>query len=348
MLTVWSEWYRRGQGRQYGPGQHVIDHVGSYEVDPGTEVVFYSGSGVRSSIPRPTQYHRFVGEAYHYPYLGHGQVTAVVRASNVRQNQVAKLGWRKNWSNGGIDLWEPVGPTGDDVWDSAGHFPNDELDWVEVPPSAVLTIYEHGGGGGSSLEFREGHHQLDDWWRNRVSSVKLVLDGWEEIFADADMRAGSDVRQVGVYLLSGMARNESDAVLTVPFEMEDSIENEIQQSWNADARITTKVEAGASFVAQVTAGLETSIGFGTGEARTEHKGQAVKVGGSVELQPGQAVRTYAEFRKMKGTFPKTSHLRNKETLEVIVVHGTITPTWGGDYDVYAKNLDGSEVPTNKD
>lgn len=316
-LVIFDEWYDRGGRTAYRAGQHVRHTpVGSYHVQEGWRVKFYSGEGV-DSHPHPWQYCRDVPEAQFYPYLSHGgPVTIVVEKTELPSEQVAELGWRQTWSNGGIDLFEQVAPT-NEVWDAAGHFPNDRLEWVVVPQFSQLTVYMDGGGAGNHLAFSAGKHYLGGF-SHQVSSVKLTNDDYEQVSLTYDWN--NRIPQGQGEVIGGANTAENDSPIQQSIGVDISIAEGVEANWHnnigASAGLTVTISAGLKPIgigadAEVAANVTASEEYGKGGSTSSVVTQAHNL--EADVPANSMMEVSLVVRKEKARCPTVNTLKNKRT-----------------------------------
>ena len=335
MVTIYESMWNGGRRTDLGPGEHDYSgHIGSWHIPEGQKVTFHVGVWKRTGIP--AFYSGSMPECYHLPLFRHDRYVIRVEETDVRNNQLCQLGWTWRDSRTSLDIRVSI-PPGEYYGESPDvYLPNDKVEWLEVPASMAVTVWQDGGQQGSQRTYRQGRHELPDGLRGQVSSVKTVLDGWKQLSVDVDMDDnGNNIRPTGgTYILTGTARNDTDIEQEVQVTLESTRECGITEHWNLSSEITTSVEIGGNIgVAEVTAGLSVSIGAEYGSERSQNRGQTISLSPTVKCPPHTSYKCSAFFKEMAGTFAATRRIQNKETQDIITVNGTLECDWAGEYSV---------------
>ena len=348
MVAVWDGMWKTGARHDYGVGQHSVQNVGSFEIPEGFKACFVKGASIQRDTP---YFFRGLMEAYHTVAFNRGgPYVLLVEETDVKHNQLCIAGWTWRDSKTSLDIRYAIPPGTWSGNDPLIFLPNDRIEWLEVPPSMAVTVYEHGGSQGSHRTYREGRHALPGGLANGVSTVVVELDGWKVLREDWDMEdKGDNIQQIGNLLISAESYNPSSVEVEDQVQLQASKECTITDKWELSSKVTgTVTVTGNAGVAEVAVGLSVETGGSYGQEETQNRGQALSVARTVKLAPGQSAKSTVNFAIMKGRFPGARYLENLVTHEHITEAGYRVADYAGRYKAYTVDLDTGTAIGNDD
>ena len=332
--TIWELGDKR---EQLVPGYHYKKHVQSLVVPEGQVVTIYENQDRqgRKSLP-------FNEGAYHHlSFYGISDKPGVIHVeeNDLTSLDLVEIGWWATYDEnraketGGKEGRYPMAyaiPIGDRTFGE--DFPNDKIQWLDIPFGVTVEVFDQGDFKGGSLIFsgnKVGEKERVNLWDYgyswKTSSMRIRADTWVSAGVALENEVITEGKKVAA---TTEISNNSPHTATASKEISCSVEETVAENWNIEAGVTAKVgfEAGPE-VCKVTGEVEVSVSGGYGEEKATAKSKGFSDIASVELVGyGKAkVSMIVETGQMEADAIRK--WRNKRNNVIIEQRGKISASW---------------------
>lgn len=326
--SLWQE-PRNGGFQTIGPGYHYKKKARTLIVPEGEVVTIYQNQDRRGKKTRPL----YEGKYYDLSYYGVSTRPGVIHVgtTDVTKLDMVKVGWH-SWDKHKYPSWLGL-PVGD--WKANDHFPNDRIEWLEIPFGVTAEVFEDWNKDGSLIfsgndEGKSTRIKLKDYdYHKKVTRVHVRADEWVSAgiaIEEETITSDSENRVVATTELS----NNSPHTAQVSKEISAEVSDTMEENWGIEAGVTASVgfEAGPEY-AKVTGGIEVSFSGNYGESKSTSKTRTITDTASVEIEGyGRAKASMiVEVGRIEGIAVRK--WRNKRTNAIISQRGAFKCERGG-------------------
>ena len=337
--TIWEQ---GDEHERLSPGYHYKKDVKSLVIPDHQRVTLYDNEDRQGNKSEPL----YAGSYHHLSFYGVSEKPGLVHVEDVGLTDLdlVEIGWWVTYGDGPDERYPMFYslPTGDHVGGQS--FPNDKIQWIEIPFGMTVEVFNASNFQGGSLIFSgntPGEKDRVDLWDHKfsdggdsaswkTSSMRVRADKWEPagielrdvtIVADDHSKFGGTTKLFNNSPHKGMAGKE------IAWEKGSATE----ENWDIGGRVCGKAgfETQAGPV-KVTGELEVEISGGYGEAKSTNSSKTITDTVGVELDGwGRAsVSTIIEYGKM--TAKAIRKWRNTRNNVIIEEEGEITFSWAND------------------
>lgn len=333
MARIHKSWWMNEKDQGFvelSPGYHYKKAANTLVVPPGEVVTIYKNQDRQGDKTYPL----YEGKYNHLVYYGMPTKPGVIHVdtTGVTDLDLVKIGWTSKDGNR-YPVWYAL-PIGD--WRFGRDFPNDRIEWIEIPFGVTVEVFEDGNTDGGSLIFSgndEGKTtkiDLKDFGYSRKASfVQVRADEWVSAgiaIEDETITSDTENRVVATTELA----NNSPHTAEVSKEISAEISDTMEENWGIEAGVTASVgfEAGPEY-AKVTGEIEVSFSGNYGESKSTTKTRTITDTASVEIEGyGRAKASMiVEVGRIEGIAVRK--WRNKRTNAIIEQRGAFSCERGG-------------------
>ena len=327
-MTIYEKIWKYGTKHELSVGYHYKKKIRSIIVPEGQVVTFYHNQDRTGKKSRKF----YEGEYYDLSFYDVSKNIGVIHIESTELTKFDMITVGNNifWSKKEKPykkIWKiPIGDR-----NFPNDFPNDIIDWVEIPFGLTAELFKDGDFSGGSLIFSgntkgkmEIINLIDYNYKDNVSSIKVRADNWVSagISIEEENIISNDEEKVAATI---ELSNNSEHTATVSKEISATVEESTEENWNIEAGVTAKVgfEAGPE-VAKVSGEIEVSVSGGYGESIASSKSKTFTDSVEVEVEGyGNAKATmFIEWGKLEGFAVRK--WRNKRNNAIIEQKGKIT------------------------
>ena len=330
MATAIEKIWGKGARRELAPGHHYKVKAGSLKVPEGEVVRLYQKQDKTGRKSRPLYEGTYQDTSFHVSGTNYRPGVIVVEKTDVRKVDTVKIGWRVKWKSGRrsghfpMQLRIPIGDRrmGDD-------FPNDEIEWIEIPFGLSVELYNNDRWMGGNLFFggnKEGETvriDLKDYgYSDRVSSMRVKADDWEMV--GLELRDPKIVGQSKKVAATSKLFNNSEHTATVSKEIAYTVTKTVGEEWNVGSRVCASIGFETNTAVKVTGNLEVEISGSYGGNKSTETSRTYEDEVSVEIEGRGAasISSIVEYGKLEAEAIRK--WRNKRTGKIIEETGKIT------------------------
>ncbi len=336
-VTVYKGTYKTGDHANYGSGQYPLDQtIGSLVVPDGLTIIIYKGDAVDDDADKTQKL-----------YAGYySDMSWYLDGARTSQDWLLKI---ETTSLGPDSLvythWNGTFKDSDghtqNYWMQQGYPPstNDVQErWVQylvVPKSSKVTVYENASQGGASRTFG-GPNTYADTSDFAVRSLDFEQDDWTQIAQRLDMDHATFDDSAGGHQESQAvhAQNPSEYVTVAIVTITDTVTTDMQQAWDVSSDVTIGSEAGTDIgVVEVEASIETTVGATYGQTTDDGQETDLSREIQVEIPPGGEAQVTMITTVGAATIPIERDLQNKRTGEIVTEQGTLTTQYAADTNI---------------
>ena len=341
--TIWEQGDQR---EQLLPGYHYKKDVKSLVVPDHQRVTLYDNEDRQGNRSESL----YGGTYHHLAFYGVSEHPGLVHVEDVGLTDLdlVEIGWWVRYGDGDDERYPMYYslPTGDHVGGQS--FPNDKIQWLEIPFGMTVEVFNANNFQGGSLIFSgntPGEKERVNLWDHKfsdggdsaswnTSSMRVRAWMWEPAgieLRDVKVKSDDHSKFGGTTKLYNNSPHKGMASKEVAWEKGNAVATE--DNWDIGARVCGKAgfEAQAGPV-KVTGELELEVSGGYGQAKTKSNSDSKTITDTVQVELdgwGRAnVSTIIEYGKMTATAVRK--WRNSQNNVIIEETGEIAFSWAND------------------